>query len=169
MQSARTDSPAHNSKATDRQPDPWLLVPPKILNRRTGRRIHLQEDISCVFFLNLLHDPASWLMYLVPKQGSLLMKYFPKNLTLQADAPPSSLIAEGEGEYGSLRCALVISSFAEEKIVLERLARVMRGPGQKRNEVSNVSSMDSDSAVPEGGHCQCPWHSTVPLLHTCTV
>ena len=66
-------------------------------------------------------------MYLVPKQGSLLMKYFPKNLTLQADAPPSSLIAEGEGEYGSLRCALVISSFAEEKIVLERLARVVRG------------------------------------------
>ena len=91
---------------------------------------------------------------------------FSKNLTLQADAPPSSLIAEGEGEYGSLRCALVISSFAEEKIVLERLARVMRGPGQKRSEVSNVSSMDSDSAVPEGGHCQCPWHSTVPLIHT---
>ena len=80
------------------------------------------------------------------------MNYFPKNLILQADAPPSSLIAEGEGEYGSLRCALVISSFAEEKIVLERLARVMRGPGQKRSEGSNVSSMDSDSAVPEGGH-----------------
>ena len=105
MQSARTDSPAHNFKATDRHPDPWLLVPPKILNRRTGRRIRLQEDISCVYFLNLFHDPASQLIYLVPKQGSLLMKNFPKNLTLQADAPPSSLIAEGEGEYGSLRCA----------------------------------------------------------------
>ena len=28
--------------------------------------------------LKLLHDPASRLIYLLPKQGSLLMEYFPK-------------------------------------------------------------------------------------------
>ena len=36
------------------------------------------------------HDPASRLIFLLSKQGSLLIECFPKNLSLQADAQPSS-------------------------------------------------------------------------------
>ena len=38
----------------------------------------------------MLHDPAGQLSYLLPKQGSLLLEYFPINLTLQTIVPPIS-------------------------------------------------------------------------------
>ena len=40
----------------------------------------------------LQHDPACRPIYLLPKQGPPLIEYFPKNLSLQADAQPSTRI-----------------------------------------------------------------------------
>ena len=46
---------------------------------------------KCLCFRILQHDPASRPISLLPKQGSLLIKYFPKNLSLQADAQQISM------------------------------------------------------------------------------
>ena len=41
-----------------------------------------RESFRVFTFRTLLHDPASWLIYLLPKQDSLLSEYFQKNLSL---------------------------------------------------------------------------------------
>ena len=54
-----------------------------------GVRVSLWGEFSCLYFQILQHAPVSRPIYLLLKQGSLLIEYFPKNLSLQADAQPS--------------------------------------------------------------------------------
>ena len=68
-----------------------------IAYKPTGLRFGLQGEFSRVYFQNLLHKPASRPICLLPRQGSVFMEYFPKNLTLQADAQPST--ADAMFEY----------------------------------------------------------------------
>ena len=44
----------------------------------TGRSICLWEEVSCLYFNSLPHEPDSRPSYLLPKQGSPLLEYFPK-------------------------------------------------------------------------------------------
>ena len=48
----------------------------------TGRLSSLQGELLCVYFKKLLHNPASRPCYLLLRQGSQLLDYFLKNLTL---------------------------------------------------------------------------------------